>query len=372
MFAFVLLAGSVVKDMASLLAEGQLTVRAFFRLLVTLLPYVFVHALPLGLLTGILLTMGRLSGQGELLAMRAAGFSLTRLSSSLLLFAAAGVLVSLVVNFVYGPMAKTEYRRELGETVRKNPLGFVVEKTFVRDFPGALLYVGEKEEGRMADIWFWDLDDQGRATRFHRAASAYFDYEEEENSLNLVLLDGIFDYVAGDDPEDYSNLRSSSFSRASFRLSLDRIIGRATFSKKLTWMTYRELVAERAKWREAIRDARNRTERETARANLLKAQMAFHKTFASGFAILSFALLGAPLGARLQRKETSANLFAALGLALGYYVMMLAIDLMDGMQAWRPDLLYWAPNFLYQGLGVWLLWRADNGPLRKSRRRIAE
>ena len=83
--------------------------------------------------------------------------------------------------------------------------------------------------------------------------------------------------------------------------------------------------------------------------------------FAMGFSVLSFALIGVPLGIQASRKETSANLFLAIGLALGYYVMMMAVSWMDGMHEYRPDLLFWVPNFLYQGIGLWLFIRADRG-----------
>ena len=92
-----------------------------------------------------------------------------------------------------------------------------------------------------------------------------------------------------------------------------------------------------------------------------KAKMVFHEKFAMGFSVISFALIGIPLGISSSRKETSANLFLALGLALAYYFMMMGISWMDGMRQYRPDLLLWAPNFLYQGIGFWLFIRTDRG-----------
>ncbi len=132
MFAFLLLMGAVVKDMLDLLAEGHMTIPIFLRLIQLRFPDLLVYALPVGLLTGILLTMGRLSAQNEVTALRSAGISIFRLSSSVIIFAILGAVVSLLVNFYYGPRAMASFRQEKEAIIQKNPLSFIQEKTFVR------------------------------------------------------------------------------------------------------------------------------------------------------------------------------------------------------------------------------------------------
>jgi lipopolysaccharide export system permease protein len=66
-----------------------------------------------------------------------------------------------------------------------------------------------------------------------------------------------------------------------------------------------------------------------------------------------------PLGIKVSRKETSANLGLAVLLALGYYFSTVAIGWMDHHPEYRPDLLLWAPNTLMFGLGAWLFMRID-------------
>jgi hypothetical protein len=41
--------------------------------------------------------------------------------------------------------------------------------------------------------------------------------------------------------------------------------------------------------------------------------------------------------------------------------MMMSISWMDGLHQYRPDLLFWIPNFIYQGIGCWLFIRNDRG-----------
>lgn len=362
MFAFILLAGSVIKDMLGLLTEGQLTFTGFFKLIFILFPYVFIHALPFGLLTGVLMGMGRLSAQSELTALRAAGVSIFRLSSSVFFLGVLATVAALIVNFYYGPAARAEYRRELASTIERNPLSFVVEKTFVKDFDGAVIYVSKKEEGRMEDVWFWDLDDEDRVDRFSRAESARFEYNEELNTLNLILTNGYYEFVKGDDPEDFTQVQTQSFGRTVTSLSLDKLIGKATFERKLDWYTYNGLIAERKKWSDASKVG-TPEEMEIAKGRLMDVQMAFHEKFALAFSAISFVILGIPMGIQAQRKETSANIFLALGLVIGYYFMMLSIGWMGNHPSLRPDLLYWLPNIVYQLIGYRLLRKVDNSAI---------
>ncbi len=370
MFASILLTGQIVKDILGFLAQGQLDLVDSFRLLQKLFPFIFVYALPLGLLTGILLTMGRLSAENEITAMRAAGISVFRLSCSVFVFAILGVAFGLVVNFHYGPIAKTEYRRELADIVETNPLGFIVEKTPIRDFPGYVVYVSEKEGSILRDLYVWVLDDENRAVKYMRGQWGEFKFLEEQNALELVLHEGSSEARSEENPEDFkgsnfSDLISINFEATGFMVPLDSILGKVTFQIKLKWMTYNQLRSQIQQLERDV-DAATGEAKVAALTRLSSAKMAFHEKFAMGFSVLSFAILGIPMGIRSQRSETSANLFLAIGLALFYYILMMAVGWMDGLYSYRPHLLYWIPNLLYQGIGFWMLFRTDNGSRRRA------
>jgi lipopolysaccharide export system permease protein len=76
-------------------------------------------------------------------------------------------------------------------------------------------------------------------------------------------------------------------------------------------------------------------------------------------AVLSFALVGIPLGVRVSRKETSANLGMAVMLFLSYYFLVVMVNWLDRHPEYRPDLLYWLPNVIFLGIAAWLFRRAD-------------
>ena len=85
LFAFVLMLGNAIRDLLGYVLAGQLPLLTFGELLLLLLPFVASYALPMGILTGVLLTLGRLSADSEVTAMRAAGISLTRLARPVLI-----------------------------------------------------------------------------------------------------------------------------------------------------------------------------------------------------------------------------------------------------------------------------------------------
>ena len=188
LFAFVLMLGNVIRDLLTYMLTGQLAVTTFVHLTLLLVPFVASYALPMGILTGILLTLGRLSADSEITAMRAAGISVPRISRPVFIFAVLASAGALYVNFEAMPHARVEYDRDLTLALQANPLNYIVPKTFIKDFPTVVLYVGAKQQGDLRDIWAWRLDADRRAVHFVRADSGHVAYNERTNELDLDLF----------------------------------------------------------------------------------------------------------------------------------------------------------------------------------------
>ena len=98
LFIFVLLMGNAIRDIVELVAAGKLGALVFLKLIGLLIPYVGAYALPLGMLTGTLIALGRLSTQGEITAMKAAGISLYQIAAPVFLISFLGMVVGILVN----------------------------------------------------------------------------------------------------------------------------------------------------------------------------------------------------------------------------------------------------------------------------------
>jgi lipopolysaccharide export system permease protein len=317
-----------------------------------------IYALPMGLLTGVLLTLGRLSADSEVTAMRAAGISLTRIARPVLLLGALGAAAALYINFQSMPNARVSYEREFADALRTNPMSFIVPKTFIRSFKGSVIYVGEKQGSVLRDIWLWELDDQQRVRRLIRAESGRLDYDEATNSLVPTLTNAKTEERNATDPEDFSKSpRAPSAAKVEeMRLSLDKYFGHEGVRVKQEWLTYSQLQAERLRLAaltpppEKVKDA----DRER-----MKLELVYQDKINLSLSVLSFALIGVPLGIRVSRRETSANLGLALGLVLGYYVLTVMVKWLDRHPEYHPDLLLWLPNLLFLGLGLWMFTRLE-------------
>jgi lipopolysaccharide export system permease protein len=358
LFAFVVALPNVVRELLGPLLANQFGFGTFVRLVGLLLPFAISYALPMGVLTGVLLTLGRLSADSEITAMRAAGISVARLARPVFILGVVCAVVAFYVNFTSIPWARPQYYRELAAAVRANPLNIIIPKTFIRDFSGSVLYVGEKDGPVLRDIWIWELDNQQRVQRLVRAESGRLDFDEATNSLIPTLVRANAEERDLENPEDFSKSprTPSVASTGGVRIALDHYFARNLERMKDDWLSYPALRAKQADL--AAKVPAPGKEAEHLR-NQMKLSIVLQERFTLSLAVFSFALIGVPLGIKVSRRETSANLGLALVLVLSFYMLTVAVKWLDRRPELRPDLLLWLPNLLFIGLGVWLFVRVD-------------
>jgi len=355
-FMFVLV--SALKDMLGYILAGQIAVGTVVKLLLLLLPATMPFVLAPGVLTGVLLTLGRLSADSEITAMRTAGLSLPRIARPILIFAVFGVAAGLYVNFEAMPYGRVTYEEGLREAVRTKALSFIVPKTFVHSFPNAVVYAGDRQGDILRDVWVWNFDDDRRFIRFVHAQSGHVTYNEDKNTLIARFQQAQVEVRNAAQAVDFS-LPAYDSAAEIFPLSfsLEKVFsGDHSFHRKLMWMTFNELQDERT--RLATQQVAPAEARDHAR-DIMKVQFTLSEKANFALAVLSFALIGVPLGIKVSRRETSANLGVAVLLVLVYYFFTVMIGWLDRNPEYRPDLLLWLPNLVFLGLGAWQFRRLD-------------
>ncbi|MCX6936387.1 MAG: LptF/LptG family permease [Verrucomicrobia bacterium] len=354
-FAFVLIAGQGLRDLLGYVVAGQIPLTTAVQLLGLLVPFVAVYALPIGLLTAVLLVLGRMSSQQEITAMRAAGLSLGFVARPIWLISGGAAVLSLALNFYLMPVARAEYRAMLFAAVRQNPLNFIVPRTFVRDFPGFVVYVGERRGAELNDFWLWEVDAKKRVVSVARAKSGAVDFREEDNRLVLTLRDVSVETRDRERPEDFSKPQPVGNSDSmTVELRLDGVFGTMHAGPKANWMTIGQLLARKA---ELIAKGAGATARE--KSELTRVSVVISEKAAASLAVLAFGFIAVPLGIKVSRKETSANLGIAVVLVLGYYFLAALTGMLERSPKLHPELWVWAPPLVYAAAGVWLFRRVD-------------
>lgn len=357
-FVFVLVAGNILSQVSSAIASGRVSGWEGLELVGLLIPGVLPYALPLGLLTGVLIAFGRMSSQQELTAMKASGRSLGRIARPALLLAGGLALLSAWLNLEIAPSANTEYRRLLVGSAKDNPASVIVPGKLNRQFPGMVIRAAERDGEVLRDFWLWSVDERGRLTQTVHAREARLApsvNSKGEGILRVELTDARLEKrQPGDEtfasPSSFIQARTTSLEFAASGVFKDG----ENFQRKLRWLTTSELLDAMDKgWQVAP----NATRKEKEQGQMLAAtQLMAH--LASAFSVFSLAFLAVPLAVRVGRSETFVNAAVALGVALTYYLLTSMAAYVKDPDL-RPDLLIWLPNVVVVGLAWTLLRRAS-------------
>ena len=266
------------------------------------------------------------------------------------------MLLSLALNFYLMPLMRTAYRVTLTEAIQQNPLKLIVPKTFVRDDKGRIVvYVGGRQGSEISDVWVWRLDKQKRVTEMVRAKSGTLTFRETDAALVVELHDASGERRDPKDPEDFSKPEPvADFGVVIEELPLAEVFQPKKLTEKVNWMTYDQLVARRAEL-----EAKGEKADARERLDLTRVKIALSEKAAASFGVLALAFVAVPLGIKVSRKETSANLGIAVALLLGYYFLAGLIGLLERNPALRPELWVWAPPLAYAATGLWLFRRVD-------------
>ncbi len=357
-FIFVLAAGNVLSQVANAIASGRVTAFEGLELIGLLLPGLIPYVLPMGMLTGVLMTFGRMGAQHELTAMKAGGLSLLRIAAPALWLAAALALCAAWINLEVATRSNDEYRRVLMGSVKENPASLITPGEINRQFKGLIIQARERNGPVLRDLWIWRLDAEGRLFEtIHTAEGRLTKVDKPDGSavLRLVAISAQVDTRRpGDDGFKFPSVTKEA-GQAPLEFPVSGVFKEGSgYDRKLRWHTTSELLELMDKgWQVPP----NATPAQLAESQMMpRTQLMAH--LAAAFSIFSLALLAVPLAVRVGRSETFVNAAIALAVALSYYVLSSAAAWVKN-PVFRPDLLVWLPNLIVVTLAVALLRRAS-------------
>jgi len=127
----------------SILVTTSATAPTVLYLFLLLLPSTMPLTVPLGVLAGILITLSRMSGDGEVTAMRAAGLPGWRLLAPVVSFALLAASVAGFCSLYLTPLSNQALVRVINKLGAAQLSSEIQPRVFEESFPNKVLYIGD-------------------------------------------------------------------------------------------------------------------------------------------------------------------------------------------------------------------------------------
>ena len=306
-----------------------------------LLPTVLSFTLPMALLCGTIIGLGRMGSDSELVAMRAAGVSRPQIVVPVLLLGLLTAAAAWQLNMNEAPRAQRDLRN-IGARAALYKLDSPVEpQTFTTDIPGYVIYVreGDKTRGQWGGVFIQSHETDG-STRLVTARTGRIDSSDEKSEL--VLQDAMQTTIPAPDAakQDYIVERLAQL-RILFNTGRNDLLAKMrTEQPKSDEMNFTDL-------REFIKNSSGPEQRE--------AQIILHKRLAFSASPIVFVLFGAGLAMRLRRGSRGFGAFLSVVVMVIYYLLTIGGEQLARGGTLPPIVGGWLATLITTAVGITLL-----------------
>jgi LPS export ABC transporter permease LptG/LPS export ABC transporter permease LptF len=332
-----------------LLVRSSARVETVAWLFALALPPVLPLTVPFGVLVGILIGLGRMSTDGEVTAMRAAGVSSRAVIPPVLTFAFLAMLVAGASSLWLTPRAIRQSIEILNKLEAEQLTADIQPRIFEEQFPNTILYVGDVKPGRLAvwgNIFLADLTppekrsiglgEKAQGPRITVAREAIAIPDVPHNRIQLSLRDASTHEVDKDGVAD-----DSSYPRG------DQVLEAAPPAQV------------RARAFSEMNTGELRHYSRTG-PDWVEARIELHQRMALPLACIMLALVGIPLGVSSRKGGKSAGYVTGLFLAFFCYHLSFITLIGVAKQHVIPvEAAVWTPNAVFMLAGILLIARLE-------------
>lgn len=316
--------------------------------LIYVMPAALVLTIPMAALVGILLALGRLSTDNEIVAMKAHGIAFYQVMIPLLSLTVVLSVIDLGLVDYALPHANRAYAALTRDIRRHNPAVILQEATVMKELENeGKLWMYESTDaksGRMQNVKIWDDIWNGKP-RFSHAREAELEFQS--GRALLTLYDGLTYEPATDNSDGF---RVTQFQKQELALQLKEDLERGEFQNQTpSTMSFAQLKAFVGTLQKSLQTSENRG---YTLQRLRSAEVEYHKKLAIPFAALAFGLIGIPLGMMVKRSGKMIGFGIGLVLCAAYY-LLLQVGQSAGLNGiLAPSLSMWIPNIVIGVLGI--------------------
>ena len=341
-YTFILLLQTFFR-LAEMIIKRGLPAGTVGQLLLFSLPNIVVLTLPMSFLLAVLVGVGRLASDSELVALRASGVSLYRILRPVLLFGVllAGFNTFLMLELL--PRGNTAYMR-LFLDIATRTIGSQFEpRVFYNEFQGKILYIFDIPPG--ADDWrgIFLADSVPSPDRPHEvlvAERGRLELSADGEQVSIRLENAVQHTLDINRPDRYETRRSERM----------RVLLRDRFATEERAKAFSRKSVRSMTWGEASVAAVDPASTPQGRA---EARVQLHKFFAIPVACVVFALLALPLAFNNRRGGKSSGFAFSIGIVVAYYLMLsqgekaaIAGELLPAASMWLPNVVLGASGLV--------------------------
>jgi len=309
-----------------------------FRLFLCILPGVFAFTVPMASLIGVLLGLGRMSADSEIIALTALGIGRRRILLPVGVLALGGALVTLAMTSWLGPLAVHTFRT-IEANLLASQISFQVQpRVFDERFPRLVLYVNDLSASGTQWHGVFLAETGGESgSRLTLAENAIVIAEPKQGKLELHLQGGTTHEFSRADPDHYS---VTAFGQSDWPIEFSGLVPTQARQASNPERSLHQLISENGPgWREA--------------------RVELHRRFAFPMACLVFALVAVPLGARPRRGGRAGGSLLAVLLIASYYLLLVMGAGLARQGTLSPAKGIWMANGVLAVLGLALLPRME-------------
>lgn len=345
-FTLLLVVMNVLRFLEPLLAAG-VGAAGLIDLAGIILPSYLPYAIPTALLFGVLLSFGRMSADGEIVAMRASGISVPGLLPPILLLGAIAASVTGYLEFEVAPQSYHRMRSLVRDMARS------VEVLQPNEFRALgsdrIVYVESTGDApcELRGLMIGDFSDPRRPFYVVARCGSILETQSADG-LALELLDGSI-HFEDDAGERYRRVR---FERMETELDISHYLTREKRPRDYTLLQLFDLAA---------RFEGDQPPEERGDLNQTVVRIQIHRRIAFSLASVLLSVLAVPLGIQPLRSGRSAGALVAIGLMALYWVLFSVGERTAESGLAAPWVACWAPNAMVVGVGLWLMRRTTRG-----------
>lgn len=342
---FVMLVGNLIK-LTELIVTKGVSFLSVFKLFLFLIPYLLTYIVPIAVLSAVLLSLGRLSCDNEILAIRASGINIFMLILPLLIVGLALSLFLVILNDRIIPKAHYATRKTLIEIGIKNPTAALEAGTFIDSFQNYILFIYSIERNKQTgernilnNVRIYEPQGKDKPSRIIIARRGEFVSVPEKKVVKLKLIDGTSDEPDLNKPGEFFKL---NFKTYYMTLNLTSQDENKEIEKKPKDMAIKELKQQIEEYKSKGIDT----------APLLTH---LHQKLALAFSALVFILIASPLAVITHRREKTLNFGLAFLIVLCYYLLLIGFEALSLQGCLPPVLSVWMPNMIFTVLGIFMM-----------------